>query len=330
MKKMAKQPASQLIAFCTRMKYENLPDRVIHQVRRVILDTLGCMIAGTCTVTGRQMFQLAQGSRQTDGTTVMGIKQKINPTMAANVNGVLANVLDGDDGHRMAKGHPGGVILPAAFAAAETVRANGRQLMTSLVAGYEVALQCGLVINGGDDYHGSGNWATFGAAAASGYLLGLNPMEMEQALGITEVLTPSCKLMGWIENRRIPTIKEGMGWAAATGMNAAMMAKAGITGTLTLFRNSKSVDRTGFTVDPYEYEMEHLYFKQYPSCRWTHCVTDLLFQLMQKNRLAASDIEKIDVATFYYASLLDTVIPDTVEQAQYSTPLSPGSGGTGR
>lgn len=88
-----KQEASQLINFSTRVSYENLPDKVINQVRRVVLDTLGCMIAGTCTVVGQQITRLAQSARQADGTTVMGIKESINPTMAANVNGVLANVL---------------------------------------------------------------------------------------------------------------------------------------------------------------------------------------------------------------------------------------------
>jgi 2-methylcitrate dehydratase PrpD len=319
MEENVKQEASQMIRFSTQVSYNTLPDKVINQVRRVVLDTLGCMIAGTRTVAGQQMSQLAQSARQTDGTTVMGVKERINPTMAANVNGVLANVLDGDDGHRMAKGHPAGVILPAAFAAAEMVKANGRQFMEALVAGYEVGLRCGLAINSGETYYGSGNWVTFGAAAAVGYLMGLNPKEMEQALGITEVQTPSCRLMGWIEDRRIPTVKEGMGWSAATGMNAAMMAKVGITGTLTIFRGKENFAKVNTCGD--HYEMENVYFKQYPSCRWNHSALDLLFELMEKNKLDAKDIKSIHVDTFYYASLLDTMVPDCVEQAQYSIPF---------
>ena len=317
--KNMKQVASQLINFSTRVSYGNLPDKVINQVRRVVLDTLGCMIAGTNTVVGQQITRLAQSARQADGTTVMGVKEGINPTMAANVNGVLANVLDGDDGHRMAKGHPAGVILPATFAAAEMVKANGRQFMEALVAGYEVGLRCGLAINSGETYYGSGNWVSFGAAAAVGHLVGLNAREMEQALGITEVQTPSCQLMGWIEDRRIPTVKEGMGWSAATGLNAAMMAKVGITGTLTLFRGKEDLAKLNTCGD--HYEMENLYFKQYPSCRWTHSALDLLFDLMKKNKLGGGDIKGIHVDTFYYASLLDTVVPDCVEQAQYSLPF---------
>jgi len=314
-----KHEASQLINFSTQVSYETLPEKVINQVRRVVLDALGCMIAGTRTVAGQQMSQLAQSARQTDGTTVIGIKEPINPTMAANVNGVIANVLDGDDGHRMAKGHPGGVILPAAFAAAEVLKVNGKQFMEALVAGYEVGLRCGLAINSGETYYGSGNWVTFGATAAVGHLMGLNAREMEQALGITEVQTPSCQLMGWIEGRRIPTVKEGMGWSAATGLNAAMMARVGITGTLTLFRGKEILAKVNTCGD--HYEMENLYFKQYPSCRWTHCALDLLFELMERNKLVAGDIKGIHVDTFYYASLLDTIVPDCVEQAQYSIPF---------
>lgn len=67
--------------------------------------------------------------------------------------------------------------------------------------------------------------------------------------------------------------------------------------------------------------MENLYFKQYPSCRWTHSALDLLFDLMKKNKLGGGDIKGIHVDTFYYASLLDTVVPDCMEQAQYSLPF---------
>jgi len=313
-----KPEPSQMVDFSTRVCYEKLPPGVINQVRRIVLDTIGCMIAGTRTVTGRRILSLAEDLKQPGGTTVMGADEPVNPMMAANINGVIANVLDGDDGHRLAKGHPAGVIVPAALAAAEMERADGRRFIEALVAGYEVGLRSGMAINSTTTYYGSGNWATFGAAAAAGNLFGLDAAEMEQALGITEIQTPSCQLMGWIEDRRIPTVKEGMGWAAATGIMAALMAKAGVTGTLTIFREKEEIGLISSA--GIDYEIENLYFKQYPSCRWTHSALDLLFELMEKNRFTAEDIQKIHVDTFHYASLLDTVIPDCVEQAQYSIP----------
>ena len=65
--------------------------------------------------------------------------------------------------------------------------------------------------------------------------MGLKPVDIINALGIVEIQAPACQLMGWVNARKIPMIKEGMGWAAATGYTAALMAAHGITGTLTLY-----------------------------------------------------------------------------------------------
>ena len=92
-----------------------------------------------------------------------------------------------------------------------------------------------MVTTGWETYHGSAMGSTFGVAATAGRLMGLSSDEIVNAMGIAEMQSPNCMLMGWVQACDVPMIKEGMGWSAATGLMSAYMAQSGITGTLTIF-----------------------------------------------------------------------------------------------
>ena len=119
-------------------------------------------------------------------------------------------------------------------------KTSGRRLIESIVAGYEIGLRAGLAINSGDVYYGSGKLGHFLVRRRQHLSFSSLPgEEFLNALGICEVQTPICRLMGWIEDRRIPSIKEAMGWSASTGLISTLMAEAGITGTLTIFKGKE-------------------------------------------------------------------------------------------
>jgi len=204
--------------------YEQFPDHVLQQAKRCLLDVVGCILAGIPAPIGKAVGGLSSLFPQEKGASILGIRQDVNPFMAGMGNGFLANALDADDGHRTARGHPGGVIIPAALAAAEITECDGKTFIEGLVVGYEIGLRAGLAINSGSTYFGSAHWATFGASAAAAKIFKLENGQDIHALGITEMHTPTCQLMGWIETKKIPMIKEGMGWAAATGYMSALMA----------------------------------------------------------------------------------------------------------
>ena len=243
--------------------------------------------------------------------------------MAAMANGFLANALDADDGHRGSSMHAGGVIFPAAFAAAQQSDCSGQDFITAVVLGYEIGLRAGRALNHGAIYYGSANGSTLGAAAAAGKLLNLNPEQMIDALGIAEIHAPTCQLMGWVEARRIPMIKEGMGWSAATGLAAALMAAQAISGTLTLFdphMRYVGLDRLGE-----EYEILKRYYKPYPACRWTHAPLENFLKIKTEQQLNPDDIVRVSVKTPQKASNLNTSSPPTLEDAQYSIPFVIGA-----
>ena len=157
----------------------------------------------------------------------------------------MANAHDADDGHRMSRLHAGGVIIPVAMAMAEDTVCDGPRFVELMVIGYELGLRAGMASTEGETYYGSAFGSTFGAAATVAYLLGLSNEGIVQAMGISEMQAPNCMLMGWINSRRIPMVKEGMGWSAASGIMSAYMAEQGIRGTLAIFDRGYRNHRSG-------------------------------------------------------------------------------------
>jgi 2-methylcitrate dehydratase PrpD len=242
---------------------------------------------------------------------------------AAMCNGFMANAHDADDGHRMSRLHAGGIIIPTVLAAAEEKDCDGGKLIEAILIGYELGLRAGMASTDGDIYYGSAYGSTFGAAAAAGWVLGLSNEQIVNAMGISEMHAPNSMLMGWINSRKIPMIKEGMGWSAASGIMAAYMAGEGITGTLTIFSGREKIsriDRLGS-----EYEIEHRYYKPGPACRWTHAPLQTLLGIMDEHQLTVDNVAAINIRTLKKAAQLDNPEPDTMEDAQYSIPFVLGS-----
>jgi len=312
-----------IIEFLSNHRIDRLPAGVVHEAKRALLDTLGCIIAGLDTPLGSKLASLHDQFLQSPGATFLGIRPSVSHFFAALGNAYMANAYDADDGHRMSRVHAGGIVIPSAMAAAEMKDCSGSRFIEAIVAGYELGLRAGMASNLGDIYYGSAFGAAFGATAAFGWILGLAPEQIIQALGITEMHAPNSMLMGWIESRQIPMIKEGMGWAAASGVIGALMAQTGITGTLTIFNDrEKAVGLDGLGWD---YEIKRRYYKPQPGCRWTHAPARILMNLLAEHHLAADEVAGVEVRTFDKAAKLDNPRPATMEDAQYSIPFVLGS-----
>jgi 2-methylcitrate dehydratase PrpD len=313
------ETSEKIIEFIKGMKYDRLPATTQKHAQRAIIDATGCLLAGIHTPVGEGVGRVGIKFPHPGGSTIIGTSTDISPFIAAMANSFRANALDGDDGHRASRLHAGGVILPAALAACEQNDCSGDRFIEAVVLGYELGHRAGIVSQKENAYFGSAYGATYGAAAAAAHILGISAEETVNALGICEMHAPNCLLMGWINARRIPMIKEGMGWSAATGLMAAYLAQEGVTGTLTLFENAQEIsriDRLG-----QDYEVEKNYYKPYPSCRWSHSPLESLLGLMKEFSLDADMISKIRVKTFDKAARLDTPDPRTAEEAQYSIPF---------
>ena len=238
-------------------------------------------------------------------------------------NATAASALDIDDGNRSAGGHPGAAVIPAVLAAVEGCEVSGRELLSAIAIGYEVAVRISASRDLASLYAlSTGRWGGYGALAAAAWIRRTPQMQLAQALAISGELSPW--LIGSGFSRQMGNqIKEGIPWSVHAGLLSLEMASNGMTGPLDLFDNADHFNGDAIVenfADPFQ--IEKTYFKPYACCRWIHSALDALSELMNENALRADDIVSIRVATVARGLTLNNEPdPKSIESAQYSFPF---------
>ena len=308
-------------------RLDAIPPATAERAADCILDVLGAALAGRHMAGTRAMAKAMLPAAASGPATLWftpGGKTATIP--AATVNAMSATVLDVDDGHRRAAGHPGAAVVAAAIAAAEEADASMTDLITATVVGYEAAIRVALARN--PAHHTStvsGRWSGVGAASAAAWLRHHDPAQMAQSILIAEQHAPraaSALHHGFAGS----DVKEAIAWSVHTGMYAVGLAQNGFRGYPETFDQNILYDPAELCRDPDRFiAIGGLFFKPYACCRWIHSAIDALAELMQAHRLAPEAIEKVTVHTFQRAvGLGNHVAPRTEVEAQFSIPFTLG------
>ncbi|MFW6105046.1 MAG: MmgE/PrpD family protein [Chloroflexota bacterium] len=318
--------------FIEGTNFSRIPSNVVTQVKIAVRDSLGVTLAAHADKAVEAARRVAMTMGGKEQSTMIGTGVKMPCNIAAMVNAIMASTLDMDDGemgptgHR---GHPGGMIVPSCLAVAEYQNATGKDLIEAVVIGYEVALRTGWMMRGTEKPIPSmlrinaGISGTYGVTAAAAKLLKLNQSRIVNAVGIAEAHCPFPPPINTAERGPAMT-KEAMGWAAITGVTAALLAQAGFTGPIAIY------DLPHYSQEPLEtlgkeWEILSLYFKPYSTCRLSHASLDGVFELAKEHNLNAEDIKRITVGLPSYGARLSYYEPATIWQAQYSVPFAIGA-----
>ena len=281
------------------------------RARALLADLAAVCVAGRAAPASHVALDYALAVHPGDEATSLLDGRRLGAVGAAFANGVLANVLDFDDGHRLTKGHPGAVIVPATLAAAQLADASPEQFLEAAIVGYEVAIRAGISLHGRDDgYHASGAWGGLGAAAAAARLLGLDESQTLAALGLAEYHAPIAHIMRSCAEPQMT--KDACAWGASVGVSSALLAAQGFTSVRAEFLDSE-LDDLGR-----RWRLEELYIKAYPCCRWSQGAIVAALQATGGRSLAPGDVRRVTVRTFAAADGLAKVVPETTEEAQYS------------
>ncbi|HEY6996123.1 MAG TPA: MmgE/PrpD family protein [Xanthobacteraceae bacterium] len=212
------------------------PARLPAPVRRTCEDLL-VDIAGLClTARNADYMTAALAGWDEDGPcTAIGHARTMSAAGAAFVNGTAAHGEDFDDTFEGGPVHAGAVIVPAVLAACERYRRDGTSALSGIAVGVEVMCRLSSVVPKAVHQAGFHPTAVFGAMAASagvGAALGLTPRQMVDAFGIA----------GSMAGGIIEYLAEGAwtkrlhaGWAAQSGLRAALLARQGFVGPRTVF-----------------------------------------------------------------------------------------------
>ncbi|WP_307280894.1 MmgE/PrpD family protein [Labrys wisconsinensis] len=298
------------------------PPAVRMAATRAVLDLVGAAIAGAVTRSGAAARRAAVTSWGVGPAHVWFSADRLTPPGAAFVNAAYGSMLDLDDGHRAAAGHPGAAVIPAALATAQAVGAGADRLLTAIAIGYEV----GVRVAAARDFDtlrttDSGLWCSYAVAAAAGWLRGLAPDVLVQALAIAGTSAPGLSAAGWSSVGN--TVKEGIAWSTASGLAAVDLAAAGFTGPVDVLDDARRYDPARMTRDLGRgWAIEGIYFKLYSCCRWAHAAIDAALALQADHAIATEAIRHIEVATFPRALMLpNDPAPASLEAAQYSIPF---------
>ena len=237
-------------------------------------------------------------------------------------NGMTIDSLDIHDGHCLTKGHAGAAVVPSLLASislGSPDAKSGKELLTALVIGYEIALRAGIALHASAcDYHTSGAWNAVGSAAVTARRLGLNSEKTGHALGIAEYHGPRSQMMRCIDH---PTmVKDGSGWGAMAGVSAALLAQSGFTGAPALTVVSDEVREIWHNLGD-SWQFIGQYFKPHAVCRWAQPAIEAALALQQNYRVMPEQVQQIKVFTFQEAVRLNCRCPRSTEEAQYSLPF---------
>ena len=307
--------------FVLNTSYTDIPDDAAERCKDSILDLIGVSAAAhdlTASRIARETaLRLFNASDDAARARILFDGRTASLAGAAYAGATQIDSLDAHDGFSRAKGHAGCGLLPGVLAFAETTpELSGRDLLISMVIGYEIACRAGLALHDTvSDYHTSGAWVALAVAALGVRLKGGDAERLRQAVGIAEYHGPRSQMMREIDN---PTmLHDGSGWGSMVGVVSAELALSGFDGApaLTIESGEAAPHWTDLGSDWLTTKQN---IKLFPVCRWAHAPIQAALELRQRHDLTADRIARIEIHSFHEATRLARDIPETTGKAQYS------------
>jgi 2-methylcitrate dehydratase PrpD len=325
-----------LAAYASGLSFADLPDAVVARAKDCMTDTVGAIVFGAELPWSRMVVAYALRNGRPGASAILGSDgAAVNPGAAALANGAMAHAFELDSLTKPDSGsHPGATVFTAALAIAQERGLGGRALLTGFVAGCEVMFRIGHATKHSNEargFHAPGTTGPFGAAAASGRLMGLDPERMTNAFGVAG----SCAggLLEFAHAGNGAMVKRlHMGRAAEGGVLAASLAEEGFTGPtsvlegeygfLRVFCNewdlaelTRGLGATYFTRD--------IMLKRYACHITAHNPVEAVLALRDEHRFTAADVAAITIAGNDRMDKVNNIpVPADVMLAQYSIPFS--------
>lgn len=307
-----------IAAFVAGLELESLPRPVIGQAKRLLLDTVGCILGGHAAKAGRLAVAWADragGRPESSAGHIVGRRAALAPMLAAYANGRLAAVLDADETWPSARqtSHLAAAAVTAALATTEAMDGAGRELVVAIVAGYEVGARVSdaMVPEPGHESRelraGWGPGSPIGAAVAAARARCLDASATAHAIGIAGMHVDPPPLQ-WTEVRPAPMAKSAdAGWHALAGVAAGEMAELGLTAYDAILDGNRGLWRSlgyvGCDLDALtgglgvRWRILDAAFKRWPSQYWMQPALTALQRVLSTHDPDPAEIRSIVLAT---------------------------------
>ena len=289
-------------------KFEDIDNVTLDKTKYRIIDTLGCLIGGSTDVGNPELVNLFRDTGGKEEATILIHGGKVPVGNAAFANSVMARSFDFEpvsplvDGFSC-PGHISGTTVPSALTMAEAVNVDGKQMITSLLVGDDMAsrILAGSGFGFSLGWDGVGTVNAFGTAATAGRLLGLNQRQVRHAFGIVLNMLGTTFQTIWDATT---SFKLCQGLAARAGIFSAQLAKAGWTGPedalLSQFGYYKMFTEGCQRPEFLTGKLGEAYYadstiKPYPCCRIPHAAIDGALELINKYSIKTEDIREVNL-----------------------------------
>lgn len=298
---MTQEPTQALATFAASLDLTTVPPRTTAFARSAVLDALACALAGHQGEETAQVAAFARALGQSNETSIIG-DGHLSLAGATLLNGFLVTAVTMCDTHRATLTHILPEVLPPALAIAERDGLSGRELLTAIIAGCEVATRVGL----GLDYpvfrkkgwHGPGVLGPFGAAAAVGRLLRFDAESMARAFGLA-----GSQAAGTFAAWGTPTVKFHQCRGGLSGLMAALLAQQKFVATrefLTardggLYNTYAEGGRIDLALGELgtRWELEQLALRPWPAATNIQGAVTAIFDLIEQHALTPAQIKDV-------------------------------------
>ncbi len=281
---------------------QKLPPEVVHHARRAVIDWHAALYPGMMVPPATLMKKVFRGERP-------------SRRLKALLEGTAAHTVEVDDIYRDGIYHPGAPTIAAANAVSKKLS------LRAVTVGYEISTRIGAAMGKAHyrHWHNTGTIGCFGAAAAAAEALHLDKKQFAHALATVTTFAAGLQQAFRMDSMSKPL---HAGRAAEAGVEAALMAREGVTGSLDVMAGFAAAMgdhpdwERGLATLGRDFHITQMTFKNHACCGHTFAAIDGALELKKRMRLEPSDIEQVEVAT-YRAGL---------EVAHYDRPRTPAEG----
>ena len=311
--------SERLADFAAGLRYDDLPPQVTREAKRLLLDTIGCGLGGHAVEKGQMAVAYARRMGGAPEATVLGMPGKLPAANAAFANGDLMNALDWNA--LLPPSHVPPYVMPGAMALAELEGRSGRDLITALVLGMEVAGRVGRSLGGLRATKGGYPlpvWGIssnqLGATAAAAHVLGLDAGKMLHALGLAAFHAPVPSHVKYNYTKEVGYAKFApSGWMAQGGVTTATLAQMGYRGDTSFLETERGfwamnaapawdeasvLDGIGS-----DWGFLNAAYKFWPTCGFYQSPLDALTALIDEHDIQPEEIDEIVYAIEQFASI---------------------------
>ena len=290
-----------LAQLVSAIRFEVLPEQVVRETKRRVLDALGCALGGFHGEASAVVRDLVADLGGRPESTVVGAPHETSCEKATLANGTMLRFLDYMDSHSGSDPCHPCFNIPPCLAVAERVGASGREFIAAVVAGYEIQIRfqeaCRLTPQGWF----SGTYLEFSVPLAVGKLLGL---DMDQMVNAVSIAATHANTLNALSHGSIPSSKSiADAMVGSTGVMAALVAQKGLVGPAEIIEGpggfekavAGRIDQERLLAPVAQYKIMEVNTKWFNTVRTGQTAVTGLLGLLQKHRLTWRDVEAINI-----------------------------------